>query len=256
MQFEVLTLFPDLIYNYCNESILGRAQLAGAMLVRAHNFRKFALNKMGHVDDKPYGGGPGMVLQVPPIYDCLKSIKALKSQRTGRKKCKVIIMDPAGKTFDQPMAEKFSELDQLVVICGRYEGFDARVYEFVDERVSVGNFVLAGGELAALAVIEATARLLPGVLGNPESLKEETFGQNVQYSMINDQPSSKSKKSQLDIEHWTLNIFHEYPQYTRPENFMGMKVPKVLMSGNHKEIDEWRKSKMVDLSMKKNKVKK
>lgn len=211
MKFNVLTIFPEIINDYCSQSILGRAQKAGIIKVEASDFRKFTSDKHGHVDDSPYGGGPGMVLQAQPIYDCLKSLGFAK----GGKKRKIIIMDPAGKKFDQKMAKQFSKLDNLVLIAGRYEGFDARIYKFVDQRVSVGDYVLAGGELPALTIVEATARLIPGVLGNAQSLKEETF-------------SGSSK---------------EYPQYTRPENFMGLKVPKVLLSGDHKKIEGWRKSK-------------
>jgi tRNA (guanine37-N1)-methyltransferase len=211
MQFNILTIFPEIINGYSSQSILGRAQKAGIIKVEANDFRKFTSDKHGHVDDSPYGGGPGMVLQVQPIYDCLENLGFAK----GGKKTKIIIMDPAGKKFDQKMAKQFSKLDNLVLIAGRYEGFDARIYKFVDQRVSVGDYVLAGGELPALTIVEATARLIPGVLGNAQSLKEETF-------------SGSSK---------------EYPQYTRPENFMGLKVPKVLLSGDHKKIAEWRKSK-------------
>lgn len=226
MQFDILTLFPDLIHTYASESILGRAQNKKAISIKAHNFRDFADNKRAHVDDKPYGGGPGMVLQVEPIYKCLKSIKATKQIK--QIKQKVIIMDPAGKKFDQKMAQKFAKLDRLVIICGRYEGFDARVYTFVDERISVGDFVLAGGELAALTIAEATARLVPGVLGNADSLKEETHNESKQIT-VNSKQSLKTSK--------------ECPQYTRPENFMGLKVPKVLLGGNHSEIAKWRRKK-------------
>jgi tRNA (guanine37-N1)-methyltransferase len=218
MKFEVLTIFPEIISGYASQSILGRGQKAGHIQIDAHDFRKYSSDKRGHVDDTPYGGGPGMVLQVQPIFECLKNIGAVAVGKNGKpkksktKNTKVIIMDPAGKKFDQKMAKKFSKLDRLVLVAGRYEGFDARIYKLADERVSVGDYVLAGGELAALTIIEATSRLVPGVLGNADSLKEETF--------------EKDQK--------------EYPQYTRPENFMGLKVPKVLLSGDHKKIGEWR----------------
>lgn len=221
MKFSILTLFPDLIYNYCQDSILGRAQNKELIQVEAHNFRDFTLNKQNHVDDKPYGGGAGMILQVEPIYRTLenmgfvkngKKIKSASAKATASRS-KIIIMDPDGKKFDQKMAKQFSKLDNLVIISGRYEGFDERVYKFVDERVSVGDYVLAGGELPALIITEAVARLLPGVLGNAWSLKEETFE----------------------------NDIVEYPHYTRPENFIGLKVPKILLSGDHKKIGQWRR---------------
>ncbi len=270
MQFNILTLFPDLIHNYCEDSILGRAQKTGSIQVRTHNFREFSLDKHHSVDDKPFGGGPGMILQVEPIYRCLEAIGALSLRGAKRrsnpknqeivalsansriarndKKIKIIIMDPDGKKFDQAMAQKFSKLDNLVIVCGRYEGFDERIYKFVDEKISVGDYVLAGGELPALAITEATARLVDGVLGNKESLIEETFNSvisvgdvipakaGIQQNKIdsrlhgNDKTASKNDK-----------ISKEYPQYTRPENFMDQKVPKILLSGDHKKIGEWRK---------------
>jgi tRNA (guanine37-N1)-methyltransferase len=155
MQFDILTLFPDLIHSYAGESILGRGQKNKAISIRAHNFRDFTKDKQRHVDDKPYGGGAGMILQVQPIYDCLKAIKALKEKnKKTKEKIKVIIMDPAGKKFDQRMAEKFAKLDRLVLIAGRYEGFDARVYKLVDERISVGEYVLDGWRTMTTEILE------------------------------------------------------------------------------------------------------
>ncbi len=213
MKFNILTLFPDLIHDYAQASILGRGQKNGQIEILAHNFRDFTLDKQHHVDDKPYGGGAGMVLQVEPIYRCLENMGLVKDgKKIKQPKTKIIIMDPDGKKFDQKIAKQFSKLDNLILICGRYEGFDERVYKFVDEKISVGEYVLAGGELPALTITEATARLIPGVLGNLESLTEETF---VEGAM-------------------------EYPQYTRPENFMGAKVPNILLSGDHGKIGEWR----------------
>ncbi|MFA6552660.1 MAG: tRNA (guanosine(37)-N1)-methyltransferase TrmD, partial [Candidatus Paceibacterota bacterium] len=213
MKFEILTIFPEIINDYCNKSILGKAQAKGLIEVAAHNFRDFTLDKHNRVDDSPYGGGPGMVLQVQPIFDCLKKIGAIGSD--GKKlfakggsasggKIRIFAMDPAGKKFDQNMAEKFAKkYDRLVFVCGRYEGFDERIYKFVDEKISVGDYVLAGGELPALTIIEAVSRLIPGVLGNKDSLKDETH-------------------NQLKIENYKLKIAAEYPQYTRPEDFRGL----------------------------------
>ncbi|EKD43887.1 MAG: tRNA (guanine-N1)-methyltransferase [uncultured bacterium] len=213
MKFNILTLFPDIIHDYAQASILGRGQKNGQIEILAHNFRDFTLDKQHHVDDKPYGGGAGMVLQVEPIYRCLEDLGLVKNgKKIKQPKTKIIIMDPDGKKFDQKMAKQFSNLENLIIICGRYEGFDERIYKFVDEKVSVGDYVLAGGELPALTITEATARLIPGVLGNQESLVEETFVQGAL----------------------------ECPQYTRPEDFMGLKVPKILLSGDHKKIKEWR----------------
>lgn len=227
MRFDILTLFPDIIYNYTSESILRRAQQAGLIKIGVHNFRDFALDKHHRVDDRAYGGGAGMVLKVDPIYECLKTLLAIggktRLRQGGAKKIKqrVIILDPAGKKFDQAMAKKFSQLDRLVLICGRYQGFDERVYKFVDEKVSIGDFVLSGGELPALEIVEATSRLLPGVLGNEESKARETFvGQKTKSAV-------------------TKGLNCECPLYTRPDDFMGLKVPKVLLSGNHDLIKKW-----------------
>src|SRR3989338_5285180 len=246
MQFDNLTLFPDVIHHYSSESILGRAQDKKLIAIKAHNFRKHSDNKWGHIDDKPYGGGPGMVIQVGPVFETLRTIKAIKAKFPKGKKgslkiekvgpiTKIIIMDPAGKKFDQRLAEKFAKLERLVIIAGRYEGFDARIYKLADERVSIGDFVLAGGELPALAIVEATARLPPGVLGNEASLAEETFGRTPQRALPIGRQSATNKHAD-DKE-----TIKEYPQYTRPENFYGWKVPAVLLRGDHKKIADWRK---------------
>jgi tRNA (guanine37-N1)-methyltransferase len=214
------------------------------------------------VDDAPYGGGAGMVLQVQPIFECLKTIGVLSLRGAQRRsnpngsssaltrgdcfvgqrpprndKTKVIALDPAGKKFDQAMAQEFSQLDRLVMVCGRYQGFDERVYEFVDEKISVGDFVLSGGELPALIITEAVSRLIPGVLGNEESLVNETFG-NYESRVMSQELSNKIHDSKFVIP----DSAGEHPLYTRPENFMGLKVPEVLLSGDHKKIAEWRES--------------
>lgn len=220
MKFDILTIFPNIIYNYSGESILKRAQKAGVIKIEAHNFREQTEDKHRRVDDRPFGGGAGMVLQVQPIYSCLEKMGLVKNgKKIKQPKTKILIMDPAGKRFGQRMAEKFSKLDNLVFICGRYEGFDERVYKYVDEKISVGEYVLSGGELPALTIVEAVTRLLPGAIGNDASVIEETFG---------------NKKNKIKAE---------YPQYTRPDNFMGQKVPAVLLSGDHKKIAEWREKK-------------
>lgn len=218
MRFDILTIFPDMIYHYTNDSILGLGQKKKKIKIQAYDLRDFTNDKFRRVDDRPYGGGAGMVLQIEPIYNCLEKMKLVKNgKKINRDKTKVLIMDPAGKIFKQTIAKKYSKLDHLVFICGRYEGFDERVYKFVDEKISIGEYVLAGGELAALSVIESVARLIPGVLGNDESTIEETFSYN------------KNK---------------EYPQYTRPVDFKGLKVPKILLNGDHKKIAIWRQNKI------------
>ena len=202
MKINVLTLFPDM-FTPLTTSMLGRGLDDGKWQLNLVNFRDFTTDIHHHVDDSPYGGGAGMVLQIMPIKKALDSIK---------NKGKVIITAPQGKTFNQKMAQEWSQAENLTFICGHYEGFDQRVYDLADEIVSIGDYVLTGGELPTMSMIDATVRLIPGILGNDASPVEESFA------------------------HGLL----EYPQYTRPEDFEGKKVPQVLTSGNHQKIDEWR----------------
>ncbi len=216
MQFDIITIFPDIFDSYLKESILYRAQKSKLIKIKVHDLRRFTTDKHKTVDDTPYGGGPGMLMKVDPFYKAIKKIK--------KKNSRVIMLSPQGKTFNQRKVKTLKKYNQLVLICGRYEGFDARVKKFIDEEISIGDYVLSGGELPAMVIIETIARTLPGVLGAKKSLDEESFGVN---------PN-----------------FIEYPHYTRPEIFKfkngkgktrEAKVPKVLLSGNHKKIEEWRK---------------
>ncbi len=210
MKFTAITLFPDMITAYANVAILGRAQKAKLITVATINPRVFATDVHGTVDDKPYGGGAGMVMKIEPLYKAIKQAAPRAS-----KKRHVILMSASGRPFTQRVAEEFAQkYSDIVFVCGRYEGVDARVAEFVDEEISVGPFVLTGGELPALAIMDAVARLVPGVLGNAESLTEESHN--------------------ADGE-------GEYPHYTRPEVFKKLKVPEELLSGNHQLIAAWRK---------------
>src|SRR3989344_3554308 len=216
MKFNIITIFPEIISSYADESILGRAQKNKLIKINAVNLRDFTKDKHKQIDDTPYGGGAGMVMKPEPIYKALKSLKALK----GKKNKKTILLSPRGQQFDQRMAENFTELDEITFVCGRYEGVDQRVSDhMVDEEISIGPYVLAGGELGAVVIIEAVSRLLPGVLGNKDSLLEETFG-----------------KEKLEKRNSDVDIFKEYPQYTKPEDFRGWKVPDILLSGHHKNI--------------------
>lgn len=207
MQFDILTIFPTIFDSYFNESIIKRARNKKVISIKVHDFRKFASDKHSSVDDRPYGGGPGMVLKVEPIYKCLKSIQKKKNSRT-------ILLTPKGKTFNQKRAQSLTKYDQIILIAGHYEGFDERIRKYVDEEISIGDYVLTGGEVPAMTVVDAVARLLPGALGDDASPKDETFSKNANYI--------------------------EYPHYTRPENFKNKKVPKVLLSGDHKKIADWR----------------
>lgn len=234
MRFDILTIFPDILDSYLSESILGRAQQNGLVDIRTHDIRKHASDKHHTTDDKPYGGGPGMVMKAGPIYravlDASKyKIKTTKSGINHAKSQRIILLSAKGEQFTQKKARELSKHKQLILIAGRYEGVDERVAEYIaDEELSIGPYVLSGGELPAMVVTEAVSRLVPGVLGSEESLEEESY-----IEMSN-------TKGQMS------NVFREYPQYTRPEDFSPKRgvhwnVPEVLLSGDHKKIREWRK---------------
>lgn len=207
MKIDILSLFPEMFKGPLTQSIVGKAIEKQLLDVEVTDFRDYTTNKQRHVDDTPYGGGAGMLLQAQPIYDALDAIAA-KNDGLG----KVILLDPAGRKFDQKVAEELSQEKHLTFICGHYEGYDERIRERVTDEISLGDFVLTGGELGAMVVIDATVRLLPDVLGNRESALGDSFSMGLL----------------------------EYPQYTRPADFRGMKVPEVLTSGNHQKIAEWR----------------
>lgn len=206
MRFTILTLFPEM-FSPLEESILKRARTAGLIEVSLVNFRDYADNKYKSVDDVPYGGGAGMVLKPEPLYAALRALPPAQGSR------KVILLSPQGRVFNQALARTLAEEDELVFICGHYEGFDERIRDLADEELSLGDFVLTGGELAAAVMIDAVARLLPGVLGKSESLAEESHGDGLL----------------------------EYPQYTRPAEFEGKRVPEILLSGHHANIERWRR---------------
>lgn len=223
MRFDILTIFPNLFDSFKNEALIARAQKKEIISINAHNLRNWTEDAHKTVDDKPYGGGVGMVLMVEPIMKAIGSLK--EKGRTN--KSKVIVFSPKGKKFDQAMARKFSKLDRLIMICGRYEGIDERVAKYIaDEEISIGDYVLFGGEVPAMVVTEAVTRLLPGAVGKQQSIEDESF------------------KKIKGIAKEQMNRFLEYPHYTRPEkikiNSKIRNVPKVLLSGNHEKIEEWR----------------
>lgn len=223
MRFDILTLFPEAITPYLTTSIIGRAQESQLLHAHTWNIRDFATDKHRTVDDTPYGGGAGMVLKIEPVDRTLAAVKDSLKAQSPKLKAKTVVLSARGKQFTQHIAEEYSKLDQLILICGRYEGIDQRVVDYLaDEEISVGPYVLAGGEIAALTVLEATARLVPGVLGNPESLTEESF--------------NASNSSRLKAQSYI-----EYPQYTKPATYRGWEVPAVLRSGNHQAIEQWRR---------------
>ena len=210
LRFDIITIFPNMFDSVLNESILKRAQVKKKVDIRVHDIRDYTDDKKHRkVDDRPFGGGPGMVMMPQPLFDAIKAIK-------GRRKVTVIYTTPAGKPFSKNYAKCLTKLKNLIIICGHYEGIDERVREhLVDEEISIGDYVLTGGELPAMIMVDAITRLIPGVLGKEESLLHESFEGNML----------------------------EGPQYTRPADFHGNKVPDVLLSGNHKAIELWRKEK-------------
>ncbi len=208
MKVDLLTLFPGMFQGPFSESILRLAADKGLLDVRVHNIRDFASDKHRVTDDYPYGGGVGMVMKVEPLAACIENVKK------DRPASKVILTTPRGETLNQAMARELAEEDGLIIICGRYEGIDERVRDlFVDREISIGDFVLTGGEFASMVLVDAVVRLIPGVLGSDESAEEDSFS----------------------------NGLLEYPQYTRPPVFRGLAVPPVLLSGNHREIARWRR---------------
>ncbi|MBI3458772.1 tRNA (guanosine(37)-N1)-methyltransferase TrmD [Candidatus Azambacteria bacterium] len=224
--FDVITIFPEILDSYLKESILARAEKKKLIKIKFHNLREYTDDRYQMTDDRPYGGGSGMVLKIEPIFKALKAIK-LKAKN---KKAKIILFSPRGKVLNQQTIDRYSRLDQLIMICGRYEGIDERVNKLVDEVVSVGDYILMGGELPAITVVESVSRLIPGVLGVLDELKNKSKAR------------IKERKKELKEHIWG---FTDFPQYTRPEVFSvdGKKkwrVPKELMTGNHKKIKEWR----------------
>lgn len=218
MNFHVLTLFPEMIMNGLETSILGRAAAKGIVTFEAVNIRDYTLERHGKVDDYPYGGGAGMVMQAEPIYRAYEALV----EKIG-KKPRVIYMTPQGKTFNQNIAEDFAKEEDLVFLCGHYEGVDERVLEMIaTDYLSAGDYVLTGGELPAMMMIDCISRLVPGVLNNNVSAEFETFHDNLL----------------------------EYPQYTRPEVFMGKKVPDILLSGHHANVEKWRREQSIIRTLK------
>ncbi|USN53320.1 MAG: tRNA (guanosine(37)-N1)-methyltransferase TrmD [Candidatus Nomurabacteria bacterium] len=214
MRIDVLTIFPNMVSDYCNESILKRAQQKKLLDLRVHNIRDYATDKHHTTDDKPYGGGPGMLMKVEPIDRALRKV-AGRTLPPRTKKKQVILLSPQGQFLTQAKARELAQLDQLILVSGRYEGFDERIRSLVNQQISIGPYVLTGGELGAMVVIDAVTRLLPGVLGDDASSVDETFSHS---------------PDQI-----------EYPQYTRPEVYKGKRVPKELLTGNHADIAAWRK---------------
>lgn len=210
MRIDILTLFPRMFDGVTGESIIKRARNKGLVDIKVHNLRDWTSDNHKTADDKPFGGGPGMVMKVEPVWRALKELKSLRNTKSDSR---VILLTPQGKRLEQKAVKRLAKQKRLVLICGHYEGFDERIRKFADEEISIGDYVLTCGEIPAMVIADSVVRLIPGVLGAKESLNSESFE----------------------------NRLLEYPQYTRPAEYNGMKVPQVLLSGDHKAIEEWRK---------------
>lgn len=218
MRIDVLTLFPEMFDSPLGHSIIGRARQRDIVEIVLSNIRDFAKGSYNKIDDTPYGGGAGMVLKPEPVFECFEHVRSLSPANA-----RVILLTPQGRRFDQRMARDFAREERLILIAGRYEGFDERIRTGLDaEQVSIGDYVLSGGELPAMVIIDATVRLLEGALGDKDSATDDSFSDELL----------------------------EYPQYTRPEDFRGMKVPEVLLSGDHGKIKEWRKKQAIERTKK------
>lgn len=221
MRFDVLTLFPEIFSGYLTQSLLKLAIDRGLTSVHTHNIRDWAPGKHKNVDDKPFGGGPGMLLMPGPVVEAVEEVQAIETQPGSAKPGRLLLMTPQGRRLDQPLAEDLSTSERLVILCGRYEGFDQRVVDLLEpEEISIGDYVLNGGEVAAMTIIDAVVRLVPGVLGDETSNQEDSF--------------SRAGR--------TL----EYAQYTRPREYRGLEVPEVLLSGDHERIAAWRAASVAE----------
>ena len=237
MKFDILTIFPHILDSYVNESIIGRARTRALVEVNFRDIREYTFDKHRTVDDSPYGGGPGMILKIEPIFKCLVDLMGSEEiedrvrkheSRSSNQGSRIMLLSPQGELLTQKKAQEFTHHKHLILICGRYEGIHARIKNFIDEEISIGQYVLSGGELPAMIVVEAVTRLLPGVLGSADSLIVESY-------------TTGSNEVGLHSGHVV-----EYPQYTRPEvlepiSGVTWRVPEVLLSGDHKEILKWRK---------------
>ena len=258
MHFHIMTLFPEMVRAGLSASILGRAANAGYVSFHLVNFREYTNEKHGHVDDAPFGGGAGMILMCQPVYDAWQAILAGIRERKGcgmdETGClpRVLYTSPAGKPFDQAMARELAAEEDLIILCGHYEGVDERVLTLMGaEEVSIGDYVLTGGELPAMVMTDAISRMVPGVLSNELSGEEESFSRvyphreftkKVRRQVYGDLLRSSAPEGEEELSFRLL----EYPQYTRPVEFMGLAVPSVLLSGDHAKVDAWRRQQLIE----------
>ncbi|MBI2681697.1 MAG: tRNA (guanosine(37)-N1)-methyltransferase TrmD [Acidobacteriales bacterium] len=239
MQFDLITIFPEFFRGPLDHGIVRRAQEAKLVKIGVHDLRAFTHDRHKTVDDRPFGGGEGMVLKPEPIFECLESLGVVEKATRDTKRETVILLSAQGRMFDQDMASELAQRERLVLLCGRYEGVDERVSEFLaDREVSVGDFVLSGGELGAALIVDAVTRLLPGALGNEASARQESFTAREAAPAVGVPSSTCGSGGLLD-----------YPHYTRPAEFRGMAVPEILSSGDHAQIRRWRREKALEKTL-------
>jgi tRNA (guanine37-N1)-methyltransferase len=235
MRFDIVTIFPDFFAGPFNYGILKRASIAGLVDIAVHDLRSFTHDRHKTVDDRPFGGGEGMVLKAQPIYEAVQSLQIAPKGERERKKVQVILLSAQGQPFSQSVAQELAGIERVIIVCGRYEGVDERVNELLcDREISIGDYVLSGGELAAAVIVDAVVRLLPGALGNPDSSRFESFG-------AEDVMEDAGKMDGPPRSTYGAGGLLDYPHYTRPADFMGMMIPEALSGGNHEEIRRWRR---------------
>jgi tRNA (guanine37-N1)-methyltransferase len=248
MKFEIVTIFPDFFRGPLDYGIVRRAREAGLIEILMHDLRAFTTDRHKTVDDRPFGGGEGMVLKPEPLFACVESLKlaAREERLSSEAKETVVLLSPQGRMFTQSMAEELAKLDRIVLICGRYEGVDERVAEgLADREISIGDYVLSGGELGAAVIVDTITRLIPGALGNEASAWQESF------SAASNAASAGARKAGADGPDSTCGSggLLDYPHYTRPAEFRGMAVPEVLVGGNHEQIRKWRRRKALEKTL-------
>jgi tRNA (guanine37-N1)-methyltransferase len=248
MTFELITIFPDFFRGPLDYGIVRRARESRLVEINIHDLRSFTKDKHRTVDDRPFGGGEGMVLKPEPIFDCLEFLRVAPREERLAKRVKesVVLLSPQGQLFDQRLAAEISQLDRIFIICGRYEGVDERVSEFLaDREISVGDFVLSGGELPAAIIVDAVTRLLPGALGNEASSRTESFG----CGEVNCRLPLDAEGKRVPDSTISAGGLLDYPHYTRPADFRGMAVPEPLASGDHQAIRRWRRRKALEKTL-------
>ena len=244
MQINIVTIFPDFFRGPLDHGIIRRAREGGLVKIEIHDLRAFTRDRHRTVDDRPFGGGEGMVLKPEPIFECVESLNIAPWNQRGASRQSVVLLSAQGTRFDQKLASELSELDRIVLICGRYEGVDERVGTYLaDREISIGDYVLSGGELGAAVIVDAVTRLIPGAVGNEASTRQESFFAGPELG--GDSAGEGARPTRADSTCGSGGLL-DYPHYTRPADFRGMKVPEVLVNGNHEEIKRWRRKSAIE----------